>query len=212
MGGSLLEKVRQRVGLMGGTFDPIHYGHLVAAEEARVAFDLSKVIFVPSGRPPHKIDQTISGGSDRYLMTMLAVLGNPHFDISDTEIRREGPSFAIDTVREFRDAYPEGTEFHFITGADACLEILGWKDSSQLLAECRIIAATRPGIPSSHLREEIARLYPGVSDRFSVLEVPALAISSTDIRSRVRAGRSIRYLVPELVRQYIERQGLYVRG
>jgi nicotinate-nucleotide adenylyltransferase len=197
---------------MGGTFDPIHYGHLVAAEEARVAFDLSKVIFVPSGRPPHKIDQTISGGSDRYLMTMLAVLGNPHFDISDTEIRREGPSFAIDTVREFRDAYPEGTEFHFITGADACLEILGWKDSSQLLAECRIIAATRPGIPSSHLREEIARLYPGVSDRFSVLEVPALAISSTDIRSRVRAGRSIRYLVPELVRQYIERQGLYVRG
>ena len=207
-----MEKVRQRVGLMGGTFDPIHYGHLVAAEEARVAFDLSKVIFVPSGRPPHKIDQTISGGSDRYLMTMLAVLGNPHFDISDTEIRREGPSFAIDTVREFRDAYPEGTEFHFITGADACLEILGWKDSSQLLAECRIIAATRPGIPSSHLREEIARLYPGVSDRFSVLEVPALAISSTDIRSRVRAGRSIRYLVPELVRQYIERQGLYVRG
>jgi nicotinate-nucleotide adenylyltransferase len=212
MGESELRSVGQRIGIMGGTFDPIHYGHLVAAEEARVAFSLSRVVFVPSGHPPHKTHQTISSGWDRYLMTMLAVLHNPHFDISDTEIRREGPSFAIDTVSEFKKAYPSATEIYFITGADACLEILRWKDSSQLLAECRIIAATRPGIPSSHLREEIARLYPGVANRFSVLEVPALAISSTDVRSRVREGRSIRYLVPELVRQYVERQGLYGRG
>jgi nicotinate-nucleotide adenylyltransferase len=202
----------ERIGLMGGTFDPIHYGHLVAAEAARVDFGLDRVVFIPSGHPPHKTDKTISSGWDRYTMTMLAVSDNPHFDVSDTEIKREGLSFAIDTVREFRASVPEDVEIYFITGADACLEILGWKDSCQLLSECRFIAATRPGISDSYLKEEIARLYPDFSDRFYVLEVPALAISSTDIRLRVKDGRSIRYLLPESVRQYISRRGLYISG
>lgn len=202
----------ERVGLMGGTFDPIHYGHLVAAEAARVDFGLDRVVFIPSGHPPHKTDKAISSGWDRYIMTMLAVSDNPHFDVSDTEIKREGLSFAVDTVREFRRSLAVDAEIYFITGADACLEILGWKDSSQLLSECRVIAATRPGISNSHLKDEIARLYPDFSERFYVLEVPALAISSTDIRSRVNDHRSIRYLLPESVRQYIRRRRLYIGG
>jgi len=197
---------------MGGTFDPIHYGHLVAAEAARVDFGLDKVVFVPSGRPPHKMGKPITSGWDRYVMTMLAVSDNPYFDVSDIEIKREGLSFAIDTVRQFKSTLPAGSEIFFITGADACLEIFSWKDSRQLLSECRFIAATRPGISGSHLNEEISRLYPGFSDRFFVLEVPALAISSTDIRARVEQGRSIRYLLPESVRQYIKRRGLYRVG
>lgn len=203
---------RERLGLMGGTFDPVHYGHLVAAEAARVDFGLDRVVFVPSGHPPHKTGKPITSGWDRYVMTMMAVSDNPHFDVSDIEIKREGLSFAIDTVRQFRRVSQAGAEIYFITGADACLEIFSWKDSRQLLSECRVIAATRPGISGEHLREEIARLYPDFSESFFVLEVPALAISSTDIRTRVREGRSIRYLLPESVRQYIKRRRLYCAG
>lgn len=202
----------ERLGLMGGTFDPIHYGHLVAAEAARVDFGLDRVTFVPSGHPPHKTGKSITSGWDRFVMTMMAVLDNPYFDVSDIEIKREGLSFAIDTVREFKYTLEVGSEIYFITGADACLEIFSWKDSKQLLSECKVIAATRPGISRAHLREEIARLYPDFADRFFVLEVPALAISSTDIRTRVGEGRSIRYLLPEFVRQYIKRRGLYRSG
>ena len=202
---------KSRVGLMGGTFDPIHFGHLVAAEEARVAFGLTRVIFVPSGHPPHKRNQDISSGHDRYLMTFMATLNNPAFEACDFEVGRDELSFAIDTVRYFSETFGDDTELFFITGADACLEILGWKDSYDVLSMCSFIAATRPGISRSHMEDEIERLYPDHIGCFNVLEVPALAISSTDIRERVRSRRSIRYLVPDPVGDYIEKSGMYVR-
>jgi nicotinate-nucleotide adenylyltransferase len=191
-----------RIGLMGGTFDPIHHGHLVAAEEARVALDLDRVMFVPAGRPWQKERADVSPAEDRYAMTRLATEDNTAFEVSRIELEREGPTYTVDTLRSMRSSEP-GAELYFITGADATLEILTWKNAEETLGLATFVAVSRPG-------HELAKLESlGYGDRVVVLEIPALAISSTDIRVRVAAGRPIRYLLPEPVRTYVEEHGLY---
>jgi nicotinate-nucleotide adenylyltransferase len=191
-------------GVMGGTFDPIHNGHLVAAEEALVAFELDEVIFVPAGQPWQKEQAEVAPAEDRYLMTVIATASNPRFRVSRIEIDRPGPTYTIDTLRALKAEL--GAELWFITGADGILNILTWKDPEAVLLEARFIAATRPGYDLDRLEKELPA---GLEDRVSVMEVPALAISSTDVRLRVREGRPIRYLVPEGVARYIEKTGLY---
>ena len=196
----------QNLGVMGGTFDPIHYGHLLMAEEARQAFALDEVVFVPNGRPAHKKAYLVSSPEDRYAMTRLATASNSHFSASRMETDRVGVSYTIDTLREFRALYPELVQLYFITGADAVLEILTWHEYSQLVRECRFIAVTRPGFVLERLSEITDAAF---LSRVSFLPIPGLEISSTDIRRRVHDGRSIRYLTPEQVESYIQQHGLY---
>lgn len=192
-----------RLGLMGGTFDPIHYGHLVAAEEARVALGLERVLFIPAGTPWQKERRSVTPAEQRYEMTKLAADDNEFFEISRVEMEHEGPTYTIETLRMMRETLGTETGLYFVTGADAILQILTWKDPKEALELATFVAVSRPG----HDLHELSEL--GVSDRVMRLEIPALAISSTDIRRRVAEGRPIRYLVPEQVRRYIEEQGLY---
>jgi nicotinate-nucleotide adenylyltransferase len=190
---------------MGGTFDPIHYGHLVTAEEALWQFSLDEVLFVPTGQPWMKDRPDVSPPEHRYLMTVIAVSSNPHFRVSRLELDREGPTYTVDTLRALKDQYGEKIELFFVSGADAILEIFGWKDPEEILELARFIAATRPGYDIARFEREAPTRHPNVE----VMSVPALAISSTDIRRRVREGSPIRYLVPEGVKTYIEKSGLY---
>lgn len=199
----------QRIGIMGGTFDPVHYGHLVTAEQAHYQFKLDKVVFVPSGHPPHKVGKQITPAGHRHMMTVLATTSNPHFGVSSIEVDRVGPSYTIDTVRAFRDRYGDDASLYFITGADAILEMLEWKDSDDLLELCEFIAATRPGYVLHS--DRIGQIFGDRANRIHFFEVPALAISSTDIRERFRQGRPVRYLLPDIVVSYIERAELYRR-
>lgn len=194
---------------MGGTFDPVHYGHLVTAEAARYEFALEKVIFVPAGRPPHKKVYNVSELECRYQMTVLATASNPFFEVSRIEIDRQGYSYTIDTIEAFRRHYGPETEFYFITGADAILEIMTWKNVDKLLQECYFIAATRPGFQLQRLEEKKPLLPSEGRHRIHLIEVPALAISSTDIRWRVQNNKPIKYLLPEAVEEYIRAKGLY---
>ena len=198
-----------RIGLMGGTFDPIHYGHLVTAEGARVEFGLTKVIFIPSGQPPHKPASQVTSAEHRYLMTVLATLSNPYFEVSRIDVDRPGPSYTVDTIDEARRLLGPDAQIYFITGADAILEILSWKDPERLLSSCHVIAATRPGYDLSRLESSIGPLWRRFSHRIHVVQVPAMSISSSDIRERVRRGQPIRYLVPESVADYIYKYRLY---
>jgi nicotinate-nucleotide adenylyltransferase len=198
-------KGKKTLGLMGGTFDPIHYGHLVTAEAARCGFNLDQVVFIPSGHPPHKKEKRISPAEHRYQMTKLAIESNPYFRISRVELDRPGYSYAIDTVSDFLDKYGPETDLYFITGADAILEILTWKNVDMLMNHCKFIAATRPGF---HL-QDVNRLPEEFIEKIIFMEVPALAISSTDIRKRVAIRRPIKYLLPELVESYIFEHHLY---
>ena len=202
----------KRIGVMGGTFNPIHNGHLAVAEEAFVQFKLNKVIFVPSGDPPHKQTEDIVAPEERYLMTVIATASNPAFVVSRMEVEREGPSYTIDTVKVLKNEYGKNCEIFFITGADAVWEILTWKDPEKLSNLCSFIAATRPGynlakFKKLHVLPE-SELEPGMPKVY-VMEVPALAISSTDIRGRIKDKRPIRYLVPEGVANYIHKRGFY---
>ncbi len=194
----------RRLGVMGGTFDPIHYGHLVTAEEALAQFQLDEVVFVPTARPWMKVGRAVSPPEDRYLMTVIATASNPRFSVSRIEIERKGPTFTVDTLRGLAAEHADAEQY-FITGADAMLEIFHWKDPEDVLSLAHFIAATRPGHDLARFVEDAATRHP----RVSVMDIPALAISSTDIRQRVRDGRPIRYLVPEGVRSYIEKVGLY---
>lgn len=207
-----MEKVPKgfKVGIMGGTFDPIHYGHLVAAEAARAEFNLQQVIFVPTGRPPHKEGLEISDAKDRLLMTTLATLTNPYFDVSRVDIDRPGLTYTIDTIRDLRQIYGPEAALYFITGADALLEILSWKDAAELVNKCQFIAASRPGYSLGQLENALGSFFTENRRVFHLLEVPALAISSTDIRERVRSGRPIQYLLPETVAYYIMKNHLYI--
>lgn len=197
------------IGIMGGTFDPIHLGHLVTAEAARACFQLSEVIFVPSGNPPHKSDRSVTDAEHRYLMTVLATAENSHFRVSRQEIDREGPSYTVDTIAELRlELGPEAT-LYFITGADAVMELMTWSRPGEILRYCQLIAATRPGYPPADF-ERLRKSVPAAgADRVHTLEVPALAISSSDIRRRVSVGDPIKYLVPDAVEHYIAKNGLY---
>ena len=195
-----------RLGVMGGTLDPIHYGHLVAAEAARVAFQLEKVLFVPNRLPPHKKDYHVSDAKHRYLMAVLATITNHHFDVSRIELDRDGISYTVDTLRALRQQYGPLVQLHFISGADAILDLLSWRNVDELLALCYFIAATRPGYELSEQLQKLQEKYP---NRVFRVEVPALAISSTDIRRRIRGKLPIKYLLPEAVECYIYKHGLY---
>jgi nicotinate-nucleotide adenylyltransferase len=195
----------RRIGVMGGTFDPIHVGHLVTAEEARTAFALDEVIFVPAGMPWQKTERQVAAAEDRYLMTVIATATNAAFTVSRVELDREGPSYTIDTLRALAEAHA-GAQLYFITGADAILQILTWREPEAVLRQARFIAATRPGYDLDRLEKELPH---GLEDRVQIMEIPALAISSTDIRRRVREGRPISYLVPAGVAEYIRKRGLY---
>lgn len=207
------KKKRARVGVMGGTFNPIHIGHLVTAEEALYQFNLDSVVFMPAGKPPHKRDKEILPAEERYLLTVIATASNPHFVVSRMEIERKGPSYTIDTLRELHELYGMSTDIFFITGADAVWEILTWKDAKTLVELTEFIAATRPGYSLEKFKK--IHVLPEVEDkakgkpRVSIMEIPALAISSTDIRRRVRENRPIRYLVPEGVASYIHKCGFW---
>ncbi len=199
------------IGLMGGTFDPIHLGHLVTAEEVRLRHNLDHVIFVPSGNPPHKENRTVSDAEHRYLMTMLATITNPHFTVSRVEIDQPPgtPTYTIDTVRYFHNYFGSNVNLFFITGADAILEIITWKDYRELLSICSFIAVTRPGYSLSKLEDTIGAVCPQALCNIHILEIPAVAISSTLIRQRVAEGKTIKYLTPESVTEYIIKNRLY---
>ncbi len=209
-GGGFVSMEARKIGIMGGTFDPIHYGHLVTAEAARDKFNLDKVIFVPSGNPPHKKHRDISPGDDRMNMTVLATTNNPYFEVSDVELNREGYTYTIDTLKEFIDIYGKDSHFYFITGADAVMEILTWKDVSFILKLCRIVSAYRPGSDMHKFKSMVDELERVHRSNVHMIEVPALAISSTEIRERVRRDITIKYLLPEKVEDYILKRGLYV--
>jgi nicotinate-nucleotide adenylyltransferase len=194
---------------MGGTFDPIHYGHLVTAEAARINFNLDEVIFTPTGNPPHKKDYAVTSAEHRYLMTALAINDNPFFKVSRVEIDRKGYTYTVDTLRYFAREYGNDTALFFISGADAILDILTWKDVREVLSMCTFIAATRPGYPMDKLKQklqEIKRLY---NSEVYPMEVTGMDISSTEIRRRVREGLSIKYLLPESIEKYIKKHGIY---
>jgi nicotinate-nucleotide adenylyltransferase len=193
---------------MGGTFDPIHYGHLVTAEEAVSQFGLDEVLFVPTGQPWMKADQAVSSAEDRYLMTVIATASNPRFRVSRVEIEREGPTYTVETLQELRRKADVDEELFFVTGADAMLEIFQWKDPEEVLGLAHVIAATRPGYDLARFEQDA----PAHDPRVSVMDIPALSISSTDIRRRVRDGRPIRYLVPAGVQAYIEKASLYAEA
>ena len=194
-----------RLGLMGGTFDPIHAGHLVIAEMARVEFALDRVLWVPAGDPPHKKGCTVTPQEHRYAMVLLATAGHPDFDVSRMELERGGHSYTVDTVEQLRRERP-GDELFFITGADAILEILTWMRHQELIRACRFLAVTRPGYDLQRLG---AVLPPEYLTQISTLSAPGVDISSTEVRQRVRNGEAIRYLVPEPVEAYIRKHGLY---
>jgi nicotinate-nucleotide adenylyltransferase len=193
----------RRIGVMGGTFDPIHHGHLVAASEVGSRFGLDEVVFVPTGEPWQKTDREVSAPEHRYLMTVIATASNPRFTVSRVDIDRPGPTFTTDTLRDLAHDRP-GAELFFITGADALQQILSWKDTDTLYTLAHFIGVTRPG----HALD--SRGLP--ADRVSLLEVPALTISSTDCRERVAGGRPVWYLVPDGVVQYIAKYRLYLAG
>jgi nicotinate-nucleotide adenylyltransferase len=195
----------KRLGVMGGTFDPIHNGHLVTAEEALHQFHLDEVAFIPTGRPWMKAGREVAPAEHRYLMTVIATASNPRFSVSRLEIERDGPTYTVQTLQELRRTADGELELFFITGADAMLEIFQWKDPEEVLGQAHFIAATRPGYDLARFERQASSSHPNVS----VMQVPALAISSTDIRRRVASGLPIRYLVPDAVVTYIRKAGLY---
>lgn len=197
-----------KLGIMGGSFDPIHFGHLVAAEQAREQLGLSRVAFVPAAESPFKVGQRKAPSEVRAHLVQLAIADNSHFDWSDYEIKRPGPSYTIDTIRHFRASHPS-TELYFITGADAMLGIARWRGADEIFRLCRPVAVTRPGYSGDRLQCFIDGLPEAWRQRLVVLAVSSLDISSSDIRQRLAEGRSIRYLLPEAVRQYIESSNLY---
>lgn len=196
-----------RLGIMGGTFDPIHNGHLVAAEQAFDDLALDVVVFMPAGRPAFKLDKQVSSGEDRYQMTLLATADNPHFLASRFEIDRAGVTYTADTLARLRTAYPENVKLYFITGADAIADIVRWKDADRIAGSAELVAATRPGYDLERARSAIAA--SGLPFSVTYLEVPALAISSSDLRARVATGESLRYLTPDAVTGYIHKHQLY---
>jgi nicotinate-nucleotide adenylyltransferase len=189
----------KRIGIMGGTFDPIHHGHLVAASEVAARFELDEVVFVPTGQPWQK--GAVSPAEDRYLMTVIATASNPRFHVSRADIDRDGPTYTVDTLRDMHAVYGPTAELYFITGADALARILSWKDALEMFSLARFVGVTRPGfeLTDEHLP----------ADSVTLVEVPAMAISSSDCRARVAGDKPVWYLVPDGVVQYIAKRRLY---
>ena len=195
---------RLRLGVMGGTFDPIHHGHLVAASEVQARFNLDEVVFVPTGEPWQKAGRKVSHAEDRYLMTTIATASNPRFSVSRVDIVRPGPTYTVDTLTDIRKQRGADWDLYFITGADALSQILTWRGADQLFDLAHFVGVSRPGIALG--QSDITHL---PKDKVSLLEIPALAISSTACRDRVAAGLPIWYLVPDGIVQYIAKRGLY---
>ncbi|WP_308192708.1 nicotinate-nucleotide adenylyltransferase [Mycolicibacterium lacusdiani] len=198
---------RRRLGVMGGTFDPIHHGHLVAASEVADLFDLDEVVFVPTGQPWQKRDRSVTAAEDRYLMTVIATAANPRFSVSRVDIDRGGPTYTKDTLRDLAAAHPD-TDLYFITGADALGSILSWQNWEDLFSLARFVGVSRPGytLDGEHIEAAMKEL---PREALNLVEVPALAISSSECRDRAMTGRPIWYLVPDGVVQYVSKRGLY---
>ena len=190
--------MRRRIGLLGGTFNPIHLGHLALAEEARERLRLDEVRFIPSAHPPLKHDPGLAPAKDRLQMVRLAIAGHPAFRVSDMEIRRGGISYTMDTLRQVRDRYGARAKLFFIVGSDACRQLRDWRGFPAFLRLCQFVIATRPGFRPTALPRGLM-----------TLDIPLLDISATDIRRRIAQGRTIRYLVPDTVRFYINRHRLF---
>jgi nicotinate-nucleotide adenylyltransferase len=193
--------VGRRIGVMGGTFDPVHHGHLSAANEVATLFDLDEVVFVPTGQPYRKSHRSVSSAEDRYLMTVVATASNPRFTVSRVDIDRSGATFTVDTLRDLKATYGDA-ELFFITGTDALEQLLGWHAADELFAMAHFVGVSRPGYAQADLGS-----FPDGS--VTLVQVPALAISSSDCRSRVARGHPVWYLVPDGVVQYIEKRHLY---
>jgi nicotinate-nucleotide adenylyltransferase len=202
--GDRSRRARRRIGVMGGTFDPIHHGHLVAASEVQAWFGLDEVVFVPTGQPWQKQDRQVSAAEDRYLMTVIATASNPRFWVSRVDIDREGPTYTIDTLRDLHEELSDA-ELYFITGADALSDIFTWRNADELFELAHFVGCTRPGYP---LEPSVLQGIP--TDRVTIVEIPALAISSSDCRKRHMRGEPVWYLVPDGVVQYISKYALYV--
>lgn len=195
---------RYRLGVMGGTFDPIHHGHLVAASEVAARFDLDEVVFVPTGVPWQKAGRRVSSSEDRYLMTVIATASNPRFTVSRVDIDRKGNTYTVDTLKDIRRERGGNLDLYFITGADALASILTWRGADELFDLAHFVGVTRPGVDLT--KRELSHLPP---DKVTFIEVPALAISSTECRARACEGLPLWYLVPDGVVQYVAKRGLY---
>lgn len=207
VGGHSLPTHPLRVGLLGGSFDPPHIGHLILAEEARDQLQLDRVLFAPAGQQPLKAGQVVTPVDDRVAMTELAIAGNGRFALSRGDVDRPGPHYTIDLVKIIAAQLPPGSDLFFLMGFDSLADLPRWREPAQLIRTAQLVALTRPGVPIDWDALE-ARL-PGVRERVKLLDMPELEIASHDLRERVRTGRSIRYMVPDTVKQYIESKGLY---
>ena len=203
----------RRVGILGGTFDPVHYGHLVIAEEVYAALDLAEMVFVPAGQPPHKPGHVVAEVHHRLAMLELAIAGNPHFSISRVDLERPGPSYTVETLRLLHQQWGEQTALYFLIGWDSLEDFLTWRDPAGILEQLAyLVAVRRPGYAEeSGYRASLEARLPGIMQRLLVVPAPQLEISSTDLRERVAQGRPIKYQLPERVEQYIEQYNLYQR-
>ena len=198
----------KRIGVFGGTFDPIHVGHLIAAECVREACGLDEVLFVPAGVPPHKEAANVTGARHRYLMTLLATLTHPHFSVSRIDIDRSGPSFTVETLALLRKELAP-VELFFVLGSDSLADLPTWHEPDRLLGENRLIVASRPGWEMAEAQAALGPLYEKHRDRIQAVTIPGIDVSSRALRARIAAGKSVRYQVPDLVLRYIESHGLY---
>lgn len=196
----------RRIGIMGGTFDPVHYGHLILAEQAREQLSLDKVLFITAADPPHKNGIEITPVSHRHQMACLSVLNNADFECSTIEIERPGPSYTIDTLRQIKEIYGAETSIFLLLGADEAAILMSWREPRQIQEIATIVVANRPG---QEIEDTLKRLPADFAEKIIPLRIPGVDISSTDIRDRARSGRSIKYLVPEAVENYILQERLY---
>lgn len=201
--------MKRRVGIMGGTFDPIHYGHLVLAEEVKEVLGLTEVIFIPAGQPPHKQNGPVTSAQLRLEMVIAATKGNPSFSVSRMEIDETGKSYTVKTLKKLKATLEPETELFFITGADTLLDLKNWYAADEVLGLCTFVGATRPGYLPDLIVAEAQRLMTQKAARIELIPIPGLAISSTEIRQRVSQKRTIKYLVPESVEAIIREAGLY---
>jgi nicotinate-nucleotide adenylyltransferase len=197
-----------RIGLIGGTFDPIHYGHLVAAEEARAVLGLERVLFAPAGEPPHKRGRHVTPVEHRVQMVRLAIASNPHFELSTVDVLRTGPSYSVDTLRILKDELGPEADVWFIIGLDSLVDILSWREPARLVELARIVAVTRPGYATFDVHK-LEPSIPKASERIRIVPIPEMNISSSALRERVLAGMPIKYQLPEEVEAYIYANGLY---
>jgi nicotinate-nucleotide adenylyltransferase len=197
----------QRIGVIGGTFDPIHYGHLAAAEEARVRVNLEKVLFSVAGLPPHKLDEEVTPAEHRLAMVQLGIFSNPDFELSRVDVDRSGPSYTVDTISILQEQWGQGAEMFFILGLDSLVEVPTWHQPERLIQLCHLVAVARPGfeVDMRQLEDSV----PGISSRVEIIGMPEVDISSSDLQQRVREGLPIRYQVPEEVERYIREHRLY---